>query len=150
MKLFSEEVKTTSSNSPLNILQVANFDEIFFGVLEVQINEKKYPVEEVAKYRGNPVVMIPIVVEGVEVEYPFILNKGQQEIFFNKENTTIPEVDCEILEESYDEDNQTQILEDIAKLKKDSVKQAQEEIARNAEIVKEQVLVERRKKGKST
>lgn len=149
MKLFSEEVKTTSSNSPLNILQVANFDEIFFGVLEVQINERKYPVEEVAKYKGNPVVMIPIVVEGVEVEYPFILNKGQQEIFFNSENTTIPEVDCEILEESYNEDSQTQILEDIAKLKKDSIKQAQEEIARNAEIAKEQVLIERRKKERA-
>jgi hypothetical protein len=148
MRLFSEEVKTTSSSSSLNILQVKDFSEIFFGVLEVEINEKKYPVEQVAKHGGNPVIMLPIMLEGVEKEYPFLLLKGKQEMFFNKENTEIPTADEEIIEESLQEIDKEKILADIEKLKKESIKKAQEEILRNKEILAEQANRERQKKEK--
>jgi hypothetical protein len=65
MRLFSEEVKVTSSNSPLNILQVKDFQEVFFGVFEVQINEKKYVAEKISEENGNPIVSI-LVEEGNE------------------------------------------------------------------------------------
>ena len=90
MQLFGEQVSHTSTNSPLNILQVEVFSEIFFDVFEVELNKKKYPVEKVAEYKGNPVVSIPILVEGVEVFYPFVLSKGKSKVLFNKDNTSIP------------------------------------------------------------
>lgn len=149
MRLFSEEVKTTLSNSSLNIIQVENFQEIFFGVLEIEINKKKYPVEEVAKHRGNPVVSLPIMIEGIEKEYPFLLLKGKQEVFFNEENTEIPVPDVEVIEESVVEVDKNEILQDIERLKKDSIKQAHEELSRNVEILKEQAKREKQKKEKA-
>ena len=147
MRMFSEEVKHTFSNSPLNILQVADFSEIFFGVYEVEINKRKYPVEEVSKYNGNPVVSIPIVVEGVEQDYPFVLLRGEEEIFFNESNTEIPESDVEIVEEEV-ADNE-QILIDIQNLKKEAIRQAQEELSKNTAILKEQAKREKAKKEKA-
>lgn len=90
MKLFSESVKPTNTSSTRNILRVESYKEIFFDVFEVEINRNKYPLEKVADYNGNPVVMVPIVLEDKEMEYPFILLKGSQEIVFNENNTEIP------------------------------------------------------------
>ena len=87
MKLFSEQVSHTFTNSSHNILQVENYDEIFFDVFEIEINKSKYPVEKISSYNGNPVVSVPVVSEGVEVFYPFILTKGKFEIIFNENNT---------------------------------------------------------------
>ena len=86
MKLFSSSVKPTYTNSPHNILQVEAFNEIFFDVFEVEINKKKYPAEKISEYQGNPVVSIPVVLEGIESLYPFILHKGKFGVFFNKNN----------------------------------------------------------------
>ena len=58
MKLFSEKVKPTLTNSSQNILQVEAFEEIFFGVYEIEINKSKYPVEKISEYEGNPVVSV--------------------------------------------------------------------------------------------
>jgi hypothetical protein len=88
------------------------------------------------------------VIEGVEKEYPFLLLKGKQEIFFNENNTEIPVSDEEILEESTEIDRE-QILLDIEKLKKDSVRKAQEELSRHLEIVKEKTKREKQKKEKA-
>ena len=87
MRLFSEQVKHTSTNSPLNIIQVENFDEIFFGVYEIELNKNKYVTEKVSDHNGNPVVSLPVVVEGVKTYYPFVLIKGKTEVLFNKNNT---------------------------------------------------------------
>ena len=87
MRLFSEKVNHTFTNSPFNIIQVEVFEEIFFGIYEVEINKSKYPVEKISEYNGSPVVSVPVVMEGREVFYPFVLSKGKPEILFNEENT---------------------------------------------------------------
>ena len=83
MRLFSEKVNHTFTSSPFNIIQVENFEEIFFGIYEVEINKSKYPVEKISEYKGNPVVSVPILVEGEEVFYPFVLSKGKFNIILN-------------------------------------------------------------------
>ena len=103
MRLFSEEVKVTSSNSPLNILQVKDFQEVFFGVFEVQINENKYVAEKISEENGNPIVSI-LVEEGDEkAQYPFLLLKGKQEIYFNSESEPVEIFESNI-ENEEDED----------------------------------------------
>jgi len=128
MKLFGEEVNHTSTNSPLNIIQVENFEEIFFGVFEVELNEQKYPLEKISDYKGHPVVQIPIIVEGEEVLYPFVLIKGQSEILFNESNIELP-IDHEdfVLEtDNIDEDtlseSKQEILEQIERAKEEARK----------------------------
>jgi len=98
MRLFSEKVKYTSTNSSLNILCVEAFEEIFFGVYEIEINKNKYPVEKISEYEGNPVVCIPVVVEGVKRDYPFVLSRGKFEILFNGDNKL--NEDYEIVEDT--------------------------------------------------
>lgn len=87
MKLFSEEVQQTSTNSSHNILSVENFSEIFFDVFEIEINKSKYPVEKISDYEGNPVVSVPVLVGEAEIFYPFILVKGNFNVVFNENNT---------------------------------------------------------------
>lgn len=144
MKLFSEKVNPTLTNSSFNILQVEDFEEIFFGVYEIEINKSKYPVEVVSEYNGNPVVSVPVEVKGEKKHFPFILIKGKPEVIFNENNTIdkivkdfeeLPtllvedvEIDTPVI---YDEsesinipalvDNKKQILEQIAQAKKEAV-----------------------------
>tara|TARA_R110002167_G_scaffold45083_2_gene135586 strand:- start:12265 stop:12699 length:435 start_codon:yes stop_codon:yes gene_type:complete len=88
VKLFSEKVNPTLTNSTLNIIQVEDYEEIFFGVYEIEINKTKYPVEKISEHNGDPVVSVPVLVEGNEkVYYPFVLSKGKQEVLFNENNT---------------------------------------------------------------
>ena len=103
MKLFGEEVRHTSTNLPLNILQVEFFEEIFFDVFEVELNNTKLPLEKISSYKGNPVVNLPIVVEGEEVLYPFVLVKGTPEILFNELNTELP-IEDDVIEFDYIEE----------------------------------------------
>jgi hypothetical protein len=126
MKIFGEEVKHTSTNSPLNILRVESFEEIFFGVFEVELNEQKYPLEKISDYKGNPVVQIPIIVEGEEVLYPFVLVKGTSEILFNESNTDLP-IEYTVLDIDYQEEevlseSKQEILEQIEKAKENARK----------------------------
>lgn len=145
MKLFSEKVSPTLTNSPLNILQVKNYEEIFFGVYEIEINETKYQVEKISENNGNPVVSVPVTLRGVKRIYPFVLSKGKFEILFNENNKSdsddvitsnslveekIDDVyEFPIFEEKFEEpvilnDNKKEILEQINKAKKEAVKYA--------------------------
>lgn len=87
MRLFREKVRPTFTNSTHNIIQVKDYKEIFFDVYEIEINKTKYPVDKIASFEGNPVVSIPVVKEGIEKHYPFVLTQGEFEVFFNEENT---------------------------------------------------------------
>jgi hypothetical protein len=69
MLIFSEEVSHTPTNSPFNIIHSNNFQEVFFDIFEVEINDKKYTLEKISQYRGNPIISIPVIIEGVEVDY---------------------------------------------------------------------------------
>jgi len=165
MRLFSEKVNFTSTNSSLNILQVENFEEIFFGVYEIEINKNKYPVEKISEQNGNPVVSVPVVVEGVKSYYPFVLSKGKFEVLFNKKNTddnlnsehlSLDEVIIEekitypqdIVEEyvvAIPEYKNTQILEQIEKAKQ----QARRELKRIQEKNSKTLHEESSKKDKA-
>jgi len=100
MKLFSEKVNATLSSSGLNILQVKNFEEIFYDVFSLEINGRQFTVEKVQDYQGNPVVNIPVIFEGKKILAPFVLKQGNiQEIIFNKTQ----EYDFEVVEEKVEE-----------------------------------------------
>jgi hypothetical protein len=103
MKLFSEKVEATFTNSSFNVLQVENFSEIFFDVYEIELNKIKYPVEKISSFRGNPVVSVPVVIGENEQEYPFVLIKGSESIVFNEQNDEAP-VDDMVVQESSSED----------------------------------------------
>jgi len=138
MRLFSEEVKITSSNSPLNILQVKDFSEVFFGVFEVQINENKYVVEKISEENGNPIVSILVEDGDAKAQYPFLLLKGKQEIYFNSESEPVEifeskienadeqedEVIQNIIEECSNveiiDDKKEQIIKEINKIKREA------------------------------
>ena len=66
MRLFSEKVTPTFTSSNQNILTIKDFNEIFFDVYELEINGSKYIAEKISEYKGNPVVNIPIVIDGRE------------------------------------------------------------------------------------
>jgi hypothetical protein len=88
MRLFSEEVTPTFTNSNLNIIYVKDFNEVFFDVYELEINGKKYVTEKVSEYKGSPVVDIPIVYNGKEYTAPFVVQRGEFSLFFNENNST--------------------------------------------------------------
>jgi hypothetical protein len=171
MRLFSEEVKVTSSSSPLNILQVEDFEEIFFGVYEVEINEKRYPVERVSNHEGNPVVDVPVVVDGVEKKFPFVLVKGKQEVLFNPDSeglivekgevdedeenieySHVDEIDLgEVIEDLIPVENpdKGKIVEEIQRIKKEAIREAQREISKRKRIISENIEREKNEKEKS-
>ena len=167
MRLFSEEVKITSSNSPLNILQVKDFQEVFFGVFEVQINENKYVAEKISEENGNPIVSI-LVEEGDEkAQYPFLLLKGKQEIYFNSESEPVEIFESniendddedleirEIIEETFDnseivEDKKQEILEEIKRVKRNAIKKSLEILEHNKARKIQDIKNEGRKKEKA-
>jgi hypothetical protein len=140
MKLFSEKVNPTLTNSSLNILTVENFHEIFFDVYEIELNKKKYPVEKISSYKGNPVVAVPVSIGENTVEYPFVLMKGAPDVVFNENNTEHPldlqeesqkiEVDTfESPDLEYEsritEEAKTQILNQIEFAKKQAIENAE-------------------------
>lgn len=91
MKLFGEEVNHTRTDSQLNILQVREYEEIFFDVFEVELNNTKLPLEKISEYKGNPVVKVPIIVGEIEGVFPFVLIKGNQNIIFNESSNSLEE-----------------------------------------------------------
>ena len=97
IKLFNEEVDTILTKSVNNTLYVESFDEVFFGVYEFKLNDSVVIAEKVAKYKGNPVVTIPIIIDGNKYEAPFILREGTQKVKFNTANTVFVE---KVIEES--------------------------------------------------
>ena len=90
IKLFSEEVEVTSTNSDHNTLFVERFEEVFFGVYEFEINNETVIAEKVGEYEGNPVITVPIVeADDNKTEAMFILKKGKQQVFYGKEQETV-------------------------------------------------------------
>lgn len=104
MRLFTEKVNPIISNIDKNILQVESFEEIFFDVFEIKINNNKYLVEKISEYDNNPVVEIPITIGGEKALHKFILKQGKFKVFFNE--NSIPE-------DSYTDPNPV-ITEDVS------------------------------------
>jgi hypothetical protein len=121
MRLFSEKVVPTFTSSNLNILTVEDFQEIFFDVFEFEINGKKFIAEKVSKYKGLPVVDVPLVLEGKEFTAQFVLQRGKFEVLFNRDNSTFV---GEIVEERVEPvieyaDRETEVEEIIFEKKED-------------------------------
>ena len=135
VKLFNEKVYTTSTNSVHNTLYVESFDEIFFGVYEFKLNGNTVIAEELAKYKGAPVVTIPVIIDGNKYEAPFILRKGVQKVKFNTANTVfveqvIEEPDLntaiETVKQSVDENSNVNITYNVDKA--DIIKELKESL----------------------
>jgi hypothetical protein len=91
IKLFSEKVNATLTNSDHNILQVESYEEAFFDVYEFELNGQQYIRESIGKVGDNPVISVPIVENGKEYELPFVLKQGPQKVSFKRENQTLVE-----------------------------------------------------------
>jgi len=128
MRLFSEKVIPTFTNSDLNILTVRDYNEVFFDVFEFEINGSKVIAEKIDTYKGMPIVSIPVSIDGQQAEYPFVLEKGKFGVIFNQANTLITPTQQEpVLEsleidtgDSYEElvfENKQDILKEIRKAK---------------------------------
>jgi hypothetical protein len=131
MKLFSEKVDSTFTNSSFNVLQVENFSEIFFDVYEIELNKIKYPAEKIGDHEGHPVVSVPVVIGEQECRYPFVLVKGPFNVLFNENNrilgaqsrkidsTNVNEELEELIEETSAEDEITydNLIQEESKLK---------------------------------
>lgn len=129
MKLFGENIPSVYTTAEYNILQVENYEEIFFDVFQLHINGETYVVEKVSEYGSYPVVLCNISTDPeVEELYPFVLSKGSKpEIYFNETNISIPEHSIvleeatefvENVEEEIDEQVTEQILESIQDAKR--------------------------------
>ncbi len=57
--LFSEKVNTTLTCSDYNIIQVENFDEVFFDVYSFEINGSQVVAEKVGDHNGSPIISVP-------------------------------------------------------------------------------------------
>lgn len=92
IRLFSEEVETTSTNSDHNILYVKSFEEAFFGVYEIEINGNTFIAEKVGEYNAHPVISVPIVeANGAKSIASFVLMKGEQKVCWTGEEGLINE-----------------------------------------------------------
>jgi hypothetical protein len=159
MKLFGERVEHTFTNSPHNILQVKDYNEIFFDVYEIELNNGKYPVEKISEESGMPVVSIPIIVEGVEREVSFVLARGDKNfIFLNSENKNLLKSDeplvksdesveinleiPQILHEDVDEHSQESYFQESKKEILDQIEDAKKQAIRQASRIKKKKLEE--------
>ena len=79
IKLFSEEVKTTSTNSDHNTLYVEKWNELFFGVYGFEINKSDVIAERIGYSGSDPVVRIPVSTpDGIKTDKEFVLKKGKE------------------------------------------------------------------------
>jgi len=151
MKLFGEKVKQTFTNSPFNIIQVKDFQETFFDVYEIELNNGKYPVEKISEQDGIPMVNIPIIVEGQETLRPFLLTKGKENALMCGINfdTMLEDVPHETIEEDVEEpmvvvEEKEISKEDHSKLLEE-ISQAKQDAREYAEKIKRQKLQEANK-----
>ena len=99
IKLFSEEVNPTFTNSVHNILTVESYEEVFFDVFEFEINGTKYIAEKDSTFKGSPVISIPVVEDGVSKSISFILTEGDRfEVLYNKDVASC--IEGNVVEES--------------------------------------------------
>ena len=146
MKLFSEKVTPTFTNSNYNVLTLKDYTEVFFDVYELEINGNKYVTEKVFVHNGNPVVSIPVVYEGKKLEILFTLQRGE----FNVEvNSLYLELNQNSLVGSSYEDDTRSEQEEIEAIifdKKESIlkeiQQARKSATEFAENVKRQKIQE--------
>lgn len=136
IQLFSEKVKPTFTNSGLNILQIENFEEIFFDVFALEINNKQFTTEKINQYRGHPVVNVFVVKDGKKAQIPFVLKRGPFKVIFNEKNQydfsdTNPEIDEELLPIAETEIIDNSISEEVLELK-----QSEEELVQKIEEAK--------------
>jgi len=110
MRLFNEKVTPTLTNSSLNILKVENFEEVFFGVYEIELNKNKYLVEKISDHDGDPLVSVPVDVKGKRRFIPFILVEGKFDVIFNESCEYIEEVEENTPDK---EDELVQIMETV-------------------------------------
>ncbi len=113
IKLFSEEVETTSTSLDRNTLYVESFEEVFFGVYEFKINNETVIAEKIGEDAKGPVVTVPVEANGSsKVEAPFVLRKGKQKVCYNGpkqfiaekvEQPAAPKVSNTIYVESFEE-----------------------------------------------
>ena len=152
MRLFSEKVQPTLVNSPLNIIQVESFHEIFFDVYEIEINNVKCPADKISEYNGSPIVSIPVIIEGVKRNYPFVLCEGEFSVIFNEENTidqytddpelllvsdadeipVLENIELPVLDEIVGEDYSEISITDISEDRKDEILEQIQEAKRKA------------------
>ena len=152
IKLFSEKVVDTFTSSNLNIIQVEDFVEVFFDVYEIEINGNKYIAEKIGDYHGNPVVNVPIVEGSNKLEAPFILKKGEFEVFYNPKNSKFleeihtsidTEIELPVIVEDVEEElvvlpeKKEKILEDIENARNQAIQEAHSEKGR---LLQEAVL----------
>ena len=91
MRLFTENVEFITTTGNKNILQIENYEEVFFDVYEISINGNKFVSEKIGEYDKNPIVKIPVEINGIKKDYPFILHEGKFQIVFNEKNELIQE-----------------------------------------------------------
>ena len=142
IKLFSEKVVDTFTSSNLNIIQVEDFVEVFFDVYEIEINGNKYIAEKIGDYHGSPVVNVPIVEDSNKLEAPFILKRGEFEVYYNPRNskfletiteTTSHELELPVIVEAIKDEpvviaeKKDRVLEDINIAKRKAIEEAQSE-----------------------
>jgi hypothetical protein len=144
MRLFSEKVTPTFTSSNQNILTIKDFNEVFFDVYELEINGSKYIAEKVSEYKGNPVVNIPIVIEGKELEAPFVIQRGDFEVLYNASNRQIGESTSASLFSVAEAKDREEELESIIFEKKESIleeiKQARQAATKFADAIQQRNL----------
>lgn len=145
MILFSEKVTPTFTSSNQNILTIKDFNEVFFDVYELEINGNKYIAEKISEYKGNPVVNIPLVIEGKELEAPFVIQRGEFEVIFNESNSTFIGLASSKPEEVFiEEKSRSEEVEEIIFEKKESIleeiKQARQAATKFADSIQQKNL----------
>jgi hypothetical protein len=168
MRIFTENVNFISTSGDKNILQIENYEEVFFDVYEISINGKKFISEKIGEYEKKPIVKIPVEIDGIKKEYPFILNEGKFQIVFNEQNELIQESveeNIPAITEEFDEveeyskesfekelidiqEKKNKILEYIENVKK-TAKQQTDEYNKNQLKILEQQKEENKKQLKS-
>jgi hypothetical protein len=168
MRIFTENVNFISTSGDKNILQIENYEEVFFDVYEISINGKKFISEKIGEYEKKPIVKIPVEIDGIKKEYPFILNEGKFQIVFNEQNQLIQESveeNIPAITEEFDEveeyskesfekelidiqEKKNKILEYIENVKK-TAKQQTDEYNKNQLKILEQQKEENKKELKS-
>lgn len=90
MRLFNENVVPKHTELPYNIIRSEKIQEHFLDVFLVCLNGTDYLVEKIGSYGNDPVVLVPVLLDDRQYNYPFILISGKQEIFFNPDNDGVP------------------------------------------------------------
>jgi hypothetical protein len=87
--LFGEHAINSSRHCDFNYIKTFDFSHLFFGTYQLEVDGNTFVVEKTGEFEGNPVVSIPVLIDDVNVVYPFVLQRGEFEISFNEQNKEI-------------------------------------------------------------